>query len=112
MNVRLPLFALLLAWSCGGHSARSGVGSTSSGGDGAAPASGGVGGIGGVGGAGVVGVGAGSTRCGGDGACVAGSSSSPVAPPGPVLCGGAECAAGEACCHAPRPRFHPLNNLR
>jgi hypothetical protein len=47
----------------------------------------------------------------GPGGCVGGSQGTPIDPPGPVLCGGMECAAPNVCCLATQTCFDPTLDI-
>lgn len=91
-------------------------GSDEVGGTGALGGSGEVGGTGALGGTGAVGGsdtggkgGTGENPCG-EGGCIPDLPGDPIDPPGPVFCGGVECAAGEACCIANGECFDPARD--
>ena len=92
----------------GGPDARAGASSLA----GTSNANGGTGGPGDIGRAGSKGDGldfpnlGGMETCG-PGGCISDTVDPPVVPPGPVLCGGATCGEGEACCLATSECFDP-----
>ncbi|HEU5073266.1 MAG TPA: hypothetical protein VFU02_03820 [Polyangiaceae bacterium] len=125
------IVGLLLAVvpACGGSStkdapAAGGAGGMSDGGDAAAvggsgaetnPGAGAIGGTG-AGGTGNGGTGAGGTNgeggsgggsCGRGGCILPTGDSDPIDPPGPVYCGGVQCAESEVCCLTERVCFDP-----
>jgi hypothetical protein len=111
-----------LASSCGGSTddgirlggAGTSAGGTASGGSSTGGSSGvsAAGGAGGSFGVGAAGAGSGGAVTGGmAGVGTFGASAAgPIAPPGPPLCGGRECAQGQACCLATGQCFDPTND--